>query len=168
MFAVPIRTCLFLSRLIKWRPIGRGLTDSWIATKWAPIRHRLNTHFQALAILRYDGRDMLTDSDACNRLSRSNLRFKLIKHAAKQLMSAEQYCSFYDDIEIEFEKESHLDGEPDGLRYFCTLDTCTVAHLILIIVICLSAASISEFSSTTLWRRLSSALTMQRLRSLTC
>ncbi len=69
------------------------ITDSWIATKWAPIQHRLNTHFQALAVMHYDSRDMLTD--ACNRLS--NLR--LIKDASKQIMNAKQYCTFYDDVE---------------------------------------------------------------------
>jgi hypothetical protein len=42
------------------------VTDNRIATKWAPIRHRLNAHFQALAVLRYDGRDMhLMRATAC-------------------------------------------------------------------------------------------------------
>jgi hypothetical protein len=84
------------------------ITDSGIATKWATFRHRLNVHFQALAVIRFDGRDMMTD--ACNR--RSNLR--LIKDAAKAIMNAEQYSVFHEDIK----KESNHEAEPDGMRYY--------------------------------------------------
>ncbi len=84
------------------------ITDSRIATKWATLRHRLNVHFQALAVIRFDGRDMMTD--ACNR--QSNLR--LIKDAAKAIMNAEMYAVFSDDIK----RESNHEDEPDGLRYF--------------------------------------------------
>jgi hypothetical protein len=83
------------------------ITDSRIATKWAPFRHRLNVHFQALAVIRFDGRDIMTD--ACNRPA--NLRW--IKDAAKAIMNAEQYAAFSDD----FKRESNHEDEPDGLRY---------------------------------------------------
>ena len=84
------------------------ITDSWIAQKWQPMRHKLNVYFQALAVIRYDGRDMMTD--ACNRLT--NLR--MLKDAAKAIMDAEQYIAFSADIR----KESSHPTEHDGLRYY--------------------------------------------------
>jgi hypothetical protein len=84
------------------------ITDSKLATKWLPFRPRLNMHFQALAVIRFDGRDIMTD--ACNR--QSNLR--LMKDAAKAIMNAEQYSTFSDDIK----RESNHEDEPDGMRYY--------------------------------------------------
>ena len=65
-------------------------------------------HFQALAVIRFDGRDIMTD--ACNRPC--NLR--LMKDAAKAIMNAEQYSAFSGDIK----RESNHEDEPDGMRYY--------------------------------------------------
>jgi hypothetical protein len=100
--------------------------DSWLATKWQSIRSQLNVHFQALAIMRFDGRDLQTES--CYRVH----NLQLIKDAAKAFMTAEVYYEFREDLCSESDKRH----EPDGLRYVSTPLVHTCVYDVILCAFC--------------------------------
>ena len=67
------------------------ISESAIAVKWASLRHPLNQHFQALMIMRYDGKSLGTEASDHVR----NLR--LMQDAAKCVMREEKYLDFKED-----------------------------------------------------------------------
>ena len=87
------------------------------------MRHTINQHFQALVIMRYDGKNLRTE--ACDR--KRNLY--LLLDAARHSMNEAQLLEFKDDVAV----ECKYMGQPDGLRCVCMLSVCTLSFRIEIV-----------------------------------
>ena len=92
------------------------ISESGIAVKWASMRHTINQHFQALVIMRYDGKNLRTE--ACDR----KRNMYLLLDAARHCMHEAQLLEFKEDVAAE---SRHM-GQPDGLRCVYMFSVCTL------------------------------------------